>query len=182
MYHISEKTNKSNLFVRDCITQALFRCLEKNKFEQITVTDIIKKAGVSRMGFYRNYKTKEEVIEDFILNIFVQTVEKLKKEGPLKFNLSDIILTTLKHFKNYSSYIKLFLDQNLDNLLYNCYCKAFYSLYPRKNESIIREYSTQMFIGEIFNLEMTWLKNGMKESPEKLTRIYYSIIKLRIRA
>lgn len=181
MYQGGERKNRTNLFVRQCITEALFALLEKQDFDSITITDIIKKAGVSRMGFYRNFADKKSVIEAFILDKFVETVNDIRSKRELNFQISSIMLTTLQNFQKFSRYIKLFLDKNLDSLLYDCYHKAFYSLYGDRRQSQIRQYANEMFIGELFNLEMCWVRNGMKETPEQLADVYYRIMKLRSR-
>ena len=46
---------------RQCLQEALIILLEKKNFEEISVTDICKKAGVSRMAFYSNFLSKEEL-------------------------------------------------------------------------------------------------------------------------
>ena len=38
----------------------------------------------------------------------------------------NIMETSLEKFKKYSKFMKLFLEQNLEWLMYECYCKAFY--------------------------------------------------------
>ena len=174
MYQFKARKNKNNLFVRDCITQALFELLNKNDFEEITVTDIINKAGVSRMGFYRNFATKENVVEDYILDIFVETIEEIRAKRELDFSINRVMTTTLENFKKYADIIQLFLDKGLEFLLYDCYQKAYFILSESRKQksSHIRDYSEQMFIGELFSLEMCWLKSGMKETPEELARIY----------
>lgn len=179
MYQLEKKPNKANLFVKECITSALFALMEKYDFEKITITDIINKAGVSRMGFYRNFTDKENVVEKFVIEKFVETVEDIKSKRELNFHITNIMITTLQNFQKFSKYIKLFLDKNLDSLLYRCYHKAYYSLYQDDNLSRIHLYSNEMIIGELFNLEMCWLRNGMKETPEQLAKIYYSILQLR---
>lgn len=180
MYQQVRRTNKSNLFVRECISQSLFKLLESKTLDEISITNIIEKAGVSRMGFYRNYSSKEEVIESYILEIFVNTVEQIQKERALSFKVKNIMVTTLKTFKLYSHQIKLFLDRDLDWLLFKCYCKAFDFLAQNRRPSRIREYSNQMFIGELFNFEMSWLRNGMKETPEQMARIFYYVLQRRL--
>lgn len=180
MYQQNIRKNKSNIFVRECITQSLFKLLEKKAFESITITDIITKAGVSRMGFYRNFVSKEDVIESYILEIFEKTVDEIQKERALSFKVKNIMVTTLKTFKYYSGQIKLLLDKNLDWLLFRCYCKAFDSLAQNKKHSPVREYSNQMFVGELFNFEMSWLRNGMKQTPEQMAKIYYYILERRL--
>ncbi|MGN1227180.1 MAG: TetR/AcrR family transcriptional regulator, partial [Christensenellales bacterium] len=73
MYQLVERANKTSLFVRDCISTALFELMEKKDFHKIKITEIIERAGVSRMGFYRNFKSKEDVVEQFIYEKFVET-------------------------------------------------------------------------------------------------------------
>ena len=179
MYQLIKKHNKSNLFVKECITSALFSLMEKHDFDKITITDIINKAGVSRMGFYRNFTDKENVVEKFVLDKFVETVDDIKSKRALNFHITNIMITTLQNFQKFSKYIKLFLDRNLEPLLYRCYHKAYYCLYEGSSQSRIHLYSNEMFIGELFNLEMCWLKNGMKETPEQMAKIFYRIMRLR---
>ena len=173
------KQNKSKQFTRTCIETALFDMLKLQDFNDITITEIVKRAGVSRMGFYRNYSSKENVVESFVLEKFVDTIEDITSKRSLNFAIKNIMITTLENFQKFSKYIKLFLDKNLDALLYDCYHKAYYSLYEGNGNSRIHQYSNEMFIGELFNLEMCWLRNGMKETPQQLAEIYYHILKLR---
>jgi len=171
-------TNKTKLFVRDCIYTAVNELMKKQNFKEITITQIIDRAGISRMGFYRNFTSKENVVEEFIFEKFVETIEEIEKTRKLNFDVYDIMVTTLKTFQKYAPYVQLFLQQGLEYLMYDCYKKGFFALYNRENTSKFRDYYNQLFIGQLFNLEMTWLKNGMKESPEQLAKIYYKILKL----
>ncbi len=181
MYQINKsikKRNSNNQFVVDCITTALFNLLEKKNFEEITITEIVKKAGVSRMGFYRNFTSKENVLERYIFNIYTETVEEIKNKRELNFAVQNIMVTTLEVFKNHTSDIKLLLNRNLNYLLFNCYEKALLYLYKDTPCSRMREYANRMFIGELYELEISWIENGMKESPSELARIYYKILRL----
>ena len=133
MYQQNTRKNKNNIFVRECITQSLFKLLEKKEFADITITDLITKAGVSRMGFYRNYVSKEDVIESYILEIFERTVEEIQKERALSFKVKNIMVTTLEIFKIYSDQMKLLLDKHLDWLLFRCIARR--SIFWHKTKS-----------------------------------------------
>lgn len=69
--HISPKSLKnlynsnkeSNQLTRESIETALLFLLEKKDMAQISISELVKKAGVSRNAFYRNYKSKEEILE-----------------------------------------------------------------------------------------------------------------------
>ena len=45
------------------IAEALIALLKNNKFQDISINDIINKAGVSRMTFYRQFYDKKEVLK-----------------------------------------------------------------------------------------------------------------------
>ncbi|MGN0806555.1 MAG: TetR/AcrR family transcriptional regulator [Candidatus Coproplasma sp.] len=180
MYH-ERRRNKLNVFVRECIREALFALMKGKPFEKITVTEIITRSGVSRMGFYRNYDSKESVIEDFILSVFENTVAKIEEERPLDLRTAKIIETALENFKLYADYIKLFLDQNLDMLLLSCYKKAYYILCPEKHESEMRYFYNELFIANLFTLECAWVRSGMKQSPQKLAKLYSRILQMQSR-
>ena len=48
---------------RKYISDALLYLLKKNKYQDISINDIITKAGVSRMTFYRQFYDKKEVLK-----------------------------------------------------------------------------------------------------------------------
>ena len=54
------RINPKNIVVKESITQALLILMESKDFEKITITDIVNRAGVVRMSFYRNYTSKED--------------------------------------------------------------------------------------------------------------------------
>ena len=53
---------ESNKITKESIQVALISLMANKKLENITITEIVKKAGVSRTSFYRNYKDKEDVL------------------------------------------------------------------------------------------------------------------------
>ncbi|MFV8290768.1 TetR/AcrR family transcriptional regulator [Aerococcus viridans] len=51
-----------NLKAKDYIIQALFLLIDSKQYDDITITDIAKKAGVTRISFYRNFDSKEDIL------------------------------------------------------------------------------------------------------------------------
>ncbi len=178
-----KRISPTNMFVTDCITTALFDLLKNKPMEDITITEIINRAGVSRMGFYRNYTSKEDIIEKFIFKCFFETIDEIEQKRSLNFNVPNIMQTTLEKFKQYADYTKILLDRNMDAIIHRCYEMGAMYLANRQNKSSkIREYSVCMFIGEILSIELCWLRNGMKESPKQLAKIYYKLLSLHAKA
>lgn len=44
--------------------------LNKKNYENITITDIAERAGVTRITFYRNFNTKDDIVKQYVQNIF----------------------------------------------------------------------------------------------------------------
>ncbi len=43
---------------------ALFTLMKTQQFQEISISTLCKRAGISRMAFYRNYDSKEAVLVD----------------------------------------------------------------------------------------------------------------------
>ena len=61
-----ERKHPVNLFVRDCITISLFKLMEKKDYHKISISELVKLAGVSRNSFYRNYQSLEDIIRQYL--------------------------------------------------------------------------------------------------------------------
>lgn len=58
-----DKRKEANIRVKSSIVDALFMLMKRKPISEITVTEIIKKAGVARVSFYRNYTSKHSYRE-----------------------------------------------------------------------------------------------------------------------
>ena len=60
---------KDNSFIKECILQALLQLMDEKDFKDISITEITKKAGVSRMAYYRNYYYKEDIFNNYMTEL-----------------------------------------------------------------------------------------------------------------
>ena len=67
LFKLSNEQSKK--LTRESIVTALVLLFAEKPYEKITVTDIAKKAGVSRTAFYSNFENKEEVVKEFGKNV-----------------------------------------------------------------------------------------------------------------
>ncbi len=56
------KNHPMNEMAVDCIYTALTQLMQTKPYEEITISEITRRAGVSRMAYYRNYKEKDDII------------------------------------------------------------------------------------------------------------------------
>lgn len=55
--------------VKQSLTEALISLMDVKPFSEITVTELVLKAGVARATYYRNFSSKEQVLTDYIDDI-----------------------------------------------------------------------------------------------------------------
>ena len=65
---------EKNTYVKKEITKALLSLLQKKDLNDITIRELTLEAGVGRVSFYRNYKTKEEILEQYIEMLILKMV------------------------------------------------------------------------------------------------------------
>ena len=63
---VARKTDKRTLYTKGAVKDALLVLLESNPFEKITITDVCKKAEISRGTYYLHYYELTEVLDDLL--------------------------------------------------------------------------------------------------------------------
>lgn len=86
--NLYQSNKETNQLTKEAIETALLFLLEKKEIRHISVAELVRKAGVSRNAFYRNYKSKEEILEAYYERTFTSLKkrwlalqERLQKEG-----------------------------------------------------------------------------------------------------
>ena len=140
---------------KNSIIESMFILLNDHKINEIKISEIVKKAGISRASFYRYYNTKEEIIED----AFNSQIELIKNS--LTKNLEKDWLTIINGFRKNKSYIDAIFKAGYSILLLDIFNRQF----EKDNYYYIG------WNGFIFNILYCWIKNDMKETDEELQTI-----------
>ncbi len=164
----SKAHNKRTRFTRMCIGEAVFDLMNKKEYEKIKISDIVKRAGVSRMTFYHYYETKEDALTDFFHEIVAGYVRDRVKhpEENGEFQSDGSIVHALKYFDQYRGFIQKLVDAGLYQIVLNA--MNDYMLKRVKPRYHISEYELYFYGGALLNVFMKWQENGKKESPEEI--------------
>jgi len=65
--------------VKEAIFSTLMALLRKKHLSEVTITELARKAGVSRMAFYRNYSSKDDIIVKYLDEQFESFLAKIRK-------------------------------------------------------------------------------------------------------
>ncbi len=157
---MKKRVNSANLIVKESIETALIELMEKKSFADITITEIVTKAGVSRVSYYRNYYLKEDVLFSAMDKIAGDWKEQAdNSEG-------DIGEKIIRLFEMERPLLTLIYKNHLEHLMYNLIRK--YCGLSEKIESNVSAYLLSLFAGAFFGWCDEWVKRGMQETPEQI--------------
>lgn len=154
-------------FSCNCLADALIDLLEDNKYEDISIQDIVDKAGFSRMAYYRNFKDKNEIIDYCLDNMFDTFIRKTdisyRRMGAERFFETMFAIFSDNEMVKIT---KLLLKRGLLGAIANQFVKRVQGWFL-PNQS---QYFYDFLAGGFFSIYLAWIKNGLKESPEEMTK------------
>ena len=145
------------------IKTALLQLMRKKSFHHISITELCEKAGVSRMSFYRNFDSKEDVLKRWCAEItdkFVAESGINYRHNPLKpyFN------TLFTHVLQYREMSFLLHRDGLLWIVKDDIDRVFFETYA----GVYDEYKMHFITGGIFDVYRFWIETGLRETPEEL--------------
>ncbi|USS87972.1 TetR/AcrR family transcriptional regulator [Fructilactobacillus hinvesii] len=158
----SEKT-------RQRIILGLFELMLEKDYADITVKAICKQAKVSRMTFYRNFHTKEDVIKGQFAMVYKHFIQRLATQKRLAFY--DVATTFFTLIKENQLMMEALVQNGLTNLLLDAMTEYVKTLVAQQI-LITREESSQflvaMIAGGLTEVIVVWTKNDMKQPVAEL--------------
>lgn len=155
---------ESNRVTRECLRIAMFKLMGREDFEKISITELTKCAGVSRVAFYRNYESKEALVEDICQNVFTELKASLTGEIYAN-NRRQWYLNFFQTIRANSDYFRVYLKANLrlsDEIVLE-------SIYP--SSTIEGRYINAAREGAFLNVLTEWFQAGMQESDEDMAAV-----------
>ena len=72
-----DKRKEANLRVKRNIVRALTELMQKKNYSDISVSEITALAGVSRISYYRNYDSKEDILTESLESLMTHFSEEI---------------------------------------------------------------------------------------------------------
>ena len=156
-------------FVRDLYSDALFELLRKKTYQEISVSDLVRKSGASRASFYRNYSSKEDIVEEYLANIFNNTFER----HPLNANnMREEVCSILSEIYSHRDKLLLLQKAGLLNMIDLYMLKE--TLHAIKKLNVLNNrYQPHFFAGAVSAMIKAWVAYGFEEKPEELCDIFF---------
>ena len=75
-----DKRKEANLRVKRNIVRALIELMQKKNYSDISVSEITALAGVSRISYYRNYDSKEDILTESLESLMTHFSEEINPQ------------------------------------------------------------------------------------------------------
>ena len=170
------QTNQANMIARECMVTALMKLLKKKKISNISITELCQCAGVSRMTYYRNYSSKEEILTSHL--------KKIMEEYRLDFELQHIssdfwsiqnMLHCMNYFEIHHAFLESLFQSNLSKYFISALTDYILSVWYSEGDSVERFFRLQAFSGSLYNTYLAWHANPNLATKEQLARYLHNI-------
>lgn len=150
--------------MKSYIADALLILMNEKDFTDITVGEIVKKAGVNRSTYYRHFEKKEDVIQYFLDKISKDILEwDNAKESSFEEHLVNVYTHYYRHKKQMMTIYK-----NKLSVLFLDILKKYLGAETHKDEQASIQYDIAFHIGGTFNHFMLWFSRYMADSPDEM--------------
>ncbi len=168
---MNTKNNKRKRASMQKIEQVLIELLQTKELNQISVSDICKRANLNRSTFYANYIDIYGLADTMREKLEAQVADLYKNEIMQGFNSHNYLLL-FRHIKEnqifYRTYFKLGYDETYQILTYD------YELAKKHFADRFIDYHMEFFKSGLTKMIKLWLQNGCRETPEEMFEILKS--------
>lgn len=156
-----------NKAIKESLIDALYLLLKNKSNKKITVTELCKKAGVSRVAFYNNFKTIDEVVN---LTFYVKSHTMLEIIGnPFSnANCLDWYVNLFEEIGKNKEFFKILFDSDYQ---YRYLSIVNYNVLKHvANASEEEKTMRLLWAGAIVNRIIIYLKEGAVDNVNELAK------------
>ena len=163
---------ESNQLTRECLQLALMHLMADHPYEKITVSEIVRRAGVSRTAFYRNYTDKEGILNELGSRL-VQNISELAERPELRENPKQWFNDVFHIIRENKETIALLDQAGIQQRNLFSGKSIVELLYPAKDSEV--KYAQLAAEAAFFQILISWFRDGMKEEEEYMANVCVSI-------
>lgn len=163
---------------KEKLERAFIDLLQSRELEQVSVSELCKRAGLNRTTFYANYADIYALADSIRVRLEDNLAELYREEIDTGYNSNDY-LRLFRHIQNnqlfYRTYFKLGYDQYQILGADPSHSLGYDRALAREHfQDQFIEYHMEFFKSGLNRIIKLWLQNGCRESPEEMFGIIQS--------
>lgn len=175
-----KRPNPSSERSKKWLTESLLELMTQAPYSKITIQDISKNADLVRQTFYKNYTSKDDILENYIGILLMNFGKKFFEKN--KFDMKALAKSHLDFWSENSEFLDLLIKNNLIYLLDKQYKKYIPKLidviFQKKfdTNSSKHKYALSFMSGALVNVLVEWSYSGQEYSIDDLSDLINIII------
>lgn len=164
-----------NQYTKHYIVEALGILLETKNFSDITVKEIVEKAGVGRATFYRNFVDKEAVLK-YQFSEIIKKFHDEKNEKPESKEVAYFeIARAMCFLKANKKFMKNIFRSKVEYLYFNFLDDVMRFVFEEKI-NITNKYIHFGYSGAVYNISRQWILNDCEGVVVEVTDALFMLI------
>ncbi|MCD8383063.1 MAG: TetR/AcrR family transcriptional regulator [Clostridiales bacterium] len=163
------------------IARTFMNMLESRNFQEITVTDLCREAGIPRKAFYRYFDTKEDMIR-FIADAIILAYLRMERESGQTDRLGESLCQKMFAFwYEYREHLRVLVRSECMGLFSESFTRGVLEIGPSFGDMSgwseaerlpITVFTTAGFI----SLLIYWVHTDFRDTPEEMGRTLYRLL------
>lgn len=167
---------ESNRLTRESIESALVLLMKEKPFAAISVTEIVRRAGVSRTAYYRNYSSKEDILRSMIGEVATYTVEAMSRHDPTERPF-EFWLAMFESVRPHADSYRVLLSAGFGEAILNQIHSQVLTNIPAADEE--SRYSAIFWNGAAYTVLTEWIKADQPKSEWEMAQLCSRMMDLR---
>lgn len=173
------KTDRRILRTRDTLGDALVALMHEKNFDEITVQEVLDRAGVGRSTFYVHYRDKDDLflsdVEDFLESI--STALKRQGANPKRLLPVQEFFTHIRGVREfYAALVRSGKVNDVQALARGFFARSIderLQLAGVATEPVQRSAQAHALAGSFFSLLDWWIDKGMQADPKEMDDLFH---------
>lgn len=156
---------------KEFITTAMLQLLGREKLSMLTVSQVCKRAGVSRMAFYRNFEGLEQILYEYYQPKLAAVFDVLRQnpQDSVKFNIQ------LEFFNTTGDFLLLSVERGYEPIIMRIFTEEMGKFYAADGD----EYWTAFMAAGVYAIWRKWLLDGQQRPLEEIMEFLKKLDTLR---
>ncbi len=164
---------------RDRLGDALIALLLAKPFDDITVQEVLDRAGVSRSTFYEHYRDKNDLLLSDVDDFFAAMSGLLARTGERPGRVAPVT----EFFAHVADARELYAALLASGRLHDVrelgeahFARGIAERLAPSVEKSERAARAQALAGALFSLLTWWVRQGMKDTPAQMDRLFHRMV------
>ena len=158
---------QKNTYVKKQITAALLALLKEKSLSDISVSELTSKAETGRVSFYRNYRSKEDILKeesDRLIREWGRLYESDPESAP-----ETLFPSLFDFYRDHRDFYTTLYNAGMSSIMMETILRTIRTTPEMQN---LEAYMKSFWAYGIYGWLLEWIKRGMPESGKELSTLF----------